>query len=200
MFPEYLLRTEQHDALAELGEMAKTPEANIIAAEHQRLSRSSSRPLRNRRARDTSCRIILRTGRTTKKRTSKPATTKSKAKRGQSGAARGQPDRRAPLSVKAYAGSTRIRCPLEPDSKTHVSHMKGGISVSNEKSMTIPAATTAKIEFVGADGKTTVLKEKIALQAGEVLDATFMSVKALRTFLEQQIEEAKKQGVLWSST
>jgi isocitrate dehydrogenase len=64
--------------------------------------------------------------------------------------------------------------------------------------VTIPAATTAKIEFVGADGKATVLKEKVALQAGEVLDATFMSVKALRKFLEEQIEDAKKKGVLFS--
>jgi isocitrate dehydrogenase len=85
-----------------------------------------------------------------------------------------------------------------PDSKTHVSHMNGGDFRSNEKSMTIPAATTARIEFVGADGKTTVLKEKVALQAGEVLDATFMSVKALRRFLEEQIEDAKKQGILFS--
>jgi len=85
-----------------------------------------------------------------------------------------------------------------PDSKTHVSHMKSGDFRSNEKSMTIPAATTAKIEFVGADGKTTVLKEKVTLQAGEVLDATFMSVKALRTFLEEQIEDAKSKGVLFS--
>jgi isocitrate dehydrogenase len=76
--------------------------------------------------------------------------------------------------------------------------MSGGDFRSNEKSLTIPAATTAKIEFVGADGKVTVLKDKIALQAGEVLDATFMSVKALRKFLEEQIEDAKKKGVLFS--
>ncbi|HET9395448.1 MAG TPA: NADP-dependent isocitrate dehydrogenase, partial [Nitrospiraceae bacterium] len=69
---------------------------------------------------------------------------------------------------------------------------------SNEKSVTIPAATTAKIEFVGADGKVTLLKDKVALQAGEVLDATFMSVKALRKFIEEQIEDAKKKGVLFS--
>jgi isocitrate dehydrogenase len=76
--------------------------------------------------------------------------------------------------------------------------MTGGDFRSNEKSMTVPAATTAKIEFVGADGKVTLLKDKIALQAGEVLDATFMSVKALRKFLEEQIEDAKKKGVLFS--
>jgi isocitrate dehydrogenase len=76
--------------------------------------------------------------------------------------------------------------------------MTGGDFRSNEKSVTIPAATTAKIEFVGADGKVTLLKDKVALQAGEVLDATFMSVKALRTFIEEQIEDAKKKGVLFS--
>jgi isocitrate dehydrogenase len=84
------------------------------------------------------------------------------------------------------------------DSKTHVSHMTGGDFRSNEKSVTIPAATTAKIEFVGAEGKVTLLKDKVALQAGEVLDATFMSVKALRKFIEEQIEDAKNKGVLFS--
>jgi isocitrate dehydrogenase len=84
------------------------------------------------------------------------------------------------------------------DSKTHVSHMTGGDFRSNEKSLTIPAATTAKIEFVGAEGKVTLLKDKVALQAGEVLDATFMSVKALRKFIEEQIEDAKNKGVLFS--
>src|SRR4029079_7877768 len=69
---------------------------------------------------------------------------------------------------------------------------------SNEKSITIPAATEARIEFVGQDGKVTVLKQKLVLQAGEVLDATFMSKRALRQFLEEQIEDAKKQGVLFS--
>jgi isocitrate dehydrogenase len=64
--------------------------------------------------------------------------------------------------------------------------------------VTIPAATTAKIEFVGAEGKVTLLKDKVALQAGEVLDATFMSVKALRKFIEEQIEDAKNKGVLFS--
>jgi hypothetical protein len=64
--------------------------------------------------------------------------------------------------------------------------------------MTTTAATDARIEFIGQDGKTTVLKPKVALQAGEVIDATFMSKRALRQFLEEQIEDAKKQGVLFS--
>ncbi len=64
--------------------------------------------------------------------------------------------------------------------------------------MTTTAATDARIEFVGQDGKTTVLKPKVALQAGEVIDATFMSCRALRTFLEEQIQDAQKKGVLFS--
>jgi len=84
------------------------------------------------------------------------------------------------------------------DSKTHVAYMKGGDFRSNEKSMTVASATDVRIEFVGQDGKTTVLKPKIALQAGEVVDATFMSRRALRQFLEEQIEDAKKQGLLFS--
>jgi isocitrate dehydrogenase len=111
----------------------------------------------------------------------------------------GNSDRRAPLSVKAHTRKHPHKMgPWSSDSKTHVSHMTGGDFRSNEKSVTIPAATTAKIEFVGADGKVTLLKDKVALQAGEVLDATFMSVKALRKFIEEQIEDAKTKGVLFS--
>jgi len=88
--------------------------------------------------------------------------------------------------------------PWAPDSKTHVAHMTRGDFRSNEKSMTVADATDARIEFVGQDGKTTVLKPKLSLQAGEVIDATFMSRRALRQFLEEQIEDAHKQGVLFS--
>src|SRR5256885_11059845 len=84
------------------------------------------------------------------------------------------------------------------DSKTHVVHMDGGDFYSNEKSMTVAEATDARIEFVGPDGKATVLKPKLSLQAGEVIDATYMSRRALREFLEAQIEDAKRQGVLFS--
>jgi isocitrate dehydrogenase len=111
----------------------------------------------------------------------------------------GNSDRRAPLSVKAHTRKHPHKMGAwSPDSKTHVSHMKGGDFRSNEKSMTTTAATDARIEFVGQDGKTTVLKPKVALQAGEVIDATFMSKRALRQFLEEQIEDAKRQGVLFS--
>src|ERR1041385_7464841 len=111
----------------------------------------------------------------------------------------GNSDRRAPLSVKAHTRKHPHKMGAwSPDSKTHVSHMKGGDFRSNEKSMTMTTATDARIEFVGQDEKTTVLKPKVALQAGEVIDATFMSCRALRTFLEEQIQDAQKKGVLFS--
>ena len=85
-----------------------------------------------------------------------------------------------------------------PDSKTHVAHMTQGDFRSNEKSLTLTEATDARIEFVDQSGKITVLKPKIPLKVGEVIDATFMSRRALREFLAAQIEDAKKQGVLFS--
>jgi len=201
VFPEYLTAEQkQHDALAELGEMAKTPEANIIKLPNI----SASIPqlvatIKELQSQGYKLPDYPENPKDEKEKDIKTRYDKVKGSAVNPGLREGNSDRRAPLSVKAYARKHPHKMsPWSTDSKTHVSHMKGGDFRSNEKSLTIPAATTAKIEFVGADGKTTVLKEKIALQAGEVLDATFMSVKALRTFLEEQIEEAKKQGVLWS--
>ncbi|MCW5798986.1 MAG: NADP-dependent isocitrate dehydrogenase [Nitrospira sp.] len=201
VFPEYLTAEQkQHDALAELGEMAKTPEANIIKLPNI----SASIPQLVATIKELQSQGYKLPDYPENPKDDKEKDIKARYDRVKGSAVNpvlreGNSDRRAPLSVKAYARKHPHKMsPWSSDSKTHVSHMKGGDFRSNEKSMTIPAATTAKIEFVGADGKTTVLKEKIALQAGEVLDATFMSVKALRTFLEQQIEEAKKQGILWS--
>ncbi|GAB1722188.1 MAG: NADP-dependent isocitrate dehydrogenase [Nitrospira sp. CR1.1] len=201
VFPEYLTSEQkQHDALAELGEMAKTPEANIIKLPNI----SASIPqlvatIKELQSQGYKLPDYPENPKDDKEKDIKSRYDKVKGSAVNPVLREGNSDRRAPLSVKAYARKHPHKMsPWSTDSKTHVSHMKGGDFRSNEKSMTIPAATTAKIEFVGADGKTTVLKEKIALQAGEVLDATFMSVKALRAFLEQQIEEAKKQGILWS--
>ena len=85
-----------------------------------------------------------------------------------------------------------------PDSKTSVGTMGKDDFFSNEKSVTVPAATNVKIEFVAADGTVKVLKEKTPLKAGEILDATVMSKKALVAFFEKQIAAAKEQGVLFS--
>jgi isocitrate dehydrogenase len=111
----------------------------------------------------------------------------------------GNSDRRPPLSVKAFMKKHPPKnYPWPPDSKAHVAHMTGGDFYGNETSVTIPKATGVRFEFVAADGKTTVLKEKLALLEGEILDSTHMDVRALRTFYEEQIEDAKKSGVLLS--
>ncbi len=201
VFPEYLTAEQkQHDALAELGELAKTPEANIIklpnisASIPQLVSTIKELQKQGYKLPD-----YPENPKDDKEKDIKTRYDKVKGSAVNPVLREGNSDRRAPLSVKAYARKHPHKMGAwSPDSKTHVVHMKNGDFFSNEKSRTIPAATTAKIEFVGADGKTTVLKEKVTLQAGEVLDATFMSVKALRTFLEEQIEDAKAKGVLFS--
>ena len=111
----------------------------------------------------------------------------------------GNSDRRAPLAVKQYARQYPHRMGAwSADSKTHVATMSAGDFRHNDKSVTVDAPTVARIEHVGRNGDVTVLKEKVALQAGEIVDATFMSRKALVAFLEQQIADAKDQGVLFS--
>ncbi|HEX9082349.1 MAG TPA: NADP-dependent isocitrate dehydrogenase, partial [Holophagaceae bacterium] len=111
----------------------------------------------------------------------------------------GNSDRRAPLSVKNYAKKHPHKMAAwAADSKARVAHMTAGDFYGSETSTTLPKATTARIEFVGADGSVKVLKDKLPLQAGEILDSTAMSAKALRAFYAEQIEAAKQEGLLLS--
>ena len=111
----------------------------------------------------------------------------------------GNSDRRAADSVKHFARKNPHKMGVwASDSKTHVAHMNAQDFYGSEKSVTVNAATAARIEFISAAGTTTVLKEKIALQAGEIIDAAVMNRRALRTFFEEQIADAKKQGILLS--
>ncbi len=111
----------------------------------------------------------------------------------------GNSDRRAPGAVKSYAQKNpHSMGAWSKDSKSHVATMSSGDFASNEKSTTMAEATDAKIEFVAQDGSTSVLKASVPLEAGEIVDATFMSKKALVKFLEEQIEDAKAKGVLFS--
>jgi isocitrate dehydrogenase len=112
----------------------------------------------------------------------------------------GNSDRRAPKAVKDYAKKhPHSMGSWSTDSKTNVASMDGnGDFFSNEKSVTVAEATDVKIEYVGADGTTKVLKESIPLKAGEILDGTFLSKAALLNFLADQIARAKKDGVLFS--
>ncbi|MFM8982751.1 MAG: NADP-dependent isocitrate dehydrogenase [Spartobacteria bacterium] len=112
----------------------------------------------------------------------------------------GHSDRRAPKAVKDYARKHPHKmAPWSKDSKTRVATMGRNDFCSNEKSLTLPAATTARIEFVpAAGGAPGVWKAELKLQAGEVLDATFMSRKALQAFLAEQIAAAQQAGLLFS--
>jgi len=201
VFPDYLTpQQKQADALSELGELAKMPEANIIKLPNI----SASLPQIQGAIKELQSQGYTLPEYPENPKDDKEKDIKSRYDRVKGSAVNpvlreGNSDRRAPLSVKAHTRKHPHKMGAwSSDSKTHVSHMKGGDFFSNEKSMTTTAATDARIEFVGQDGKTTVLKPKVALQAGEVIDATFMSKRALRQFIEEQIEDAKKQGVLFS--
>ncbi len=200
-FPEHLTpQQQQSDDLAELGALAKTPDANIIKLPNV----SASIPQLQAATKE-----LQSQGYQLPDYPENPKTDAEKEIRARydkiKGSAvnpvlrEGNSDRRAPLSVKQHTRKHPHKMGAwARDSKTHVAHMKGGDFYSNEKSVTLTEATDARIEFVGQDGKTTVLKPKLALQAGEVIDATYMSRRALREFLEAQMEDAKKQGVLFS--
>ncbi|MGA6828060.1 NADP-dependent isocitrate dehydrogenase [Nitrospira sp. NS4] len=201
VFPEYLTPEQrQPDALSELGELAKKPEANIIKLPNI----SASLPQLQAAIKELQSQGYKLPEYPENPKDDKEKDIKARYDRVKGSAVNpvlreGNSDRRAPLSVKAHTRKHPHKMGAwSSDSKTHVAHMTSGDFRSNEKSMTLAAATDARIEFVGQDGKTTVLKPKVALQAGEVIDATYMSAKALRKFLEEQIEDAKKQGVLFS--
>ncbi len=113
----------------------------------------------------------------------------------------GNSDRRASASVKQYAKKNPHKMgKWAKDSKTHVAHMTAGDFFGNEKSVTISekAAGKGKIEFVADDGSVTVVKDKLTLNKGDVLDASKMSCQALRQFFKEQVADAKQKGILWS--
>ena len=111
----------------------------------------------------------------------------------------GNSDRRAAGAVKQYARNNPHKMGAwSPNSKSHVAYMSGGDYYGSEVSTTVAAATNVRIELVGADGTATVLKAKTPIQSGEIVDAAVMSAKALRAFFAEEIEAAKKEGVLFS--
>jgi isocitrate dehydrogenase len=200
-FPDYLTEKQRiPDYLAQLGALALTPEANIIKLpnisasipqlkaaikelrEHgfnlpdypEEPENDADRALQERFAKVLGSAVnpVLR---------------------------QGNSDRRAPLSVKMFSKKHPHKMGAwTGDSKSHVAHMTAGDFYGSEKSATLAKATNVRIEFVAGDGKTTVLKKKLELQEGEVVDATVMNVRALRKFYGEQIEDAKKSGVLLS--
>jgi len=188
------------DHLAELGDLAKAPDANIIKLPNI----SASTPqliacIKELQAKGFALPDYPDDAKTDEASAIKAAYDRVKGSAVNPVLREGNSDRRAAAAVKQYAKNNPHRMgEWSADSKSIVSSMVGKDFFGNEKSVTIPAATTAKIELVAADGSTTTLKQDLALQAGEVLDATFMSAAALRIFLVEQIEASKASGVLFS--
>src|SRR3954463_6409193 len=111
----------------------------------------------------------------------------------------GNSDRRAPKAVKEFARKNpHSMAEWSPASRTHVSHMVGGDFYGSEKSLTLDKARDVKMELVTKSGKTLVLKAKVPLLAGEIIDSMFMSKKALLAFYEKQIQDAKDTGIMFS--
>lgn len=193
-FPECLTEEQREsDALAELGEMAMTPEANIIKLPNI----SASTPQMK------ACIAELQAKGYALPEYDDPAARprydKVKGSAVNPVLREGNSDRRAASAVKQYAKNHPHRMgEWAAESKSVVSSMSGNDFFGNEQSVTVPEATTVNIEFEADNGEKTVLKEGLTLLAGEVLDGTFMSTKALEAFLTEQISLSKKSGILFS--
>lgn len=200
-FPEYLNEDQrQNDDLAELGELVKLPEANVVKLPN--ISASVPQLL-------AALKELQGQGYALPDYPETPQTDEEKSARARFDAIKGSAvnpvlregnsDRRAAAAVKRYAQANPHRMgKWSADSKTRVAAMSGGDFFSNEASATLPQAATAKIVLQGADGSETVLKDSVSYTAGTAVDATYMSAKALSAFLEQEIASTKAEGTLFS--
>jgi len=200
-FPDRLSAEQREpDGLGELGELVKTPEANVIKLPNISASIPQLKAaIAELQAQGYPLPDYPADPQTDEEREIRARYDKVKGSAVNPVLREGNSDRRAPRAVKEYARKNPHRMgPWAADSKTHVSTMNAGDFCHNEKSVTVDAATTVRIEHTADDGTVTVLKDGIALQAGEVIDATFMSRRALVAFLREQVDDARKQGVLFS--
>jgi len=200
-FPEYLSEEQRiPDILAELGSLARHPDANIIKLPNISASvpqlKSAIAELQSR-------------GYKIPDYPEEPKTEEEKGIRDRYttvlGSAvnpvlrEGNSDRRAPASVKRYAQSNpHSMSDWSPASRSHVSHMREGDFYAGEKCMTMEKACDVKMDLVTKDGKVIVLKERTPLLEGEIIDSMFMSKNALCQFLEEQMEDARQTGVIFS--
>ncbi|HSG48648.1 MAG TPA: NADP-dependent isocitrate dehydrogenase [Longimicrobiales bacterium] len=188
------------DDLAELGKLVETPEANIIKLPNISASIPQLKAcIKELQAQGYALPDYPSEPATDAERDIQARYDKVKGSAVNPVLRQGNSDRRAPKSVKDFARKhpPRMR-PWPQESKTHVATMDRGDFRSNEKSVTLAEATTARIEHVARDGTVTVLKEALPLKAGEVLDATYMSRNALVDFLGRQVADARESGVLFS--
>src|SRR3990172_533615 len=200
-FPENLTENQRiPDDLTELGKLATTPEANIIKLPNISASVPQLKAaIKELQSQGYKLPDYPEDPKTDAEREIKTRYGKVLGSAVNPVLREGNSDRRAAASVKNYARKNPHKMGAwSADSKAHVMHMSGGDFYGSEKSTTVTQAGPVKIEFVGQDGKTTVLKEKTTPQAGEVIDAAVMSCRALRKFYEEQIQDAKNKGVLYS--
>jgi isocitrate dehydrogenase len=200
-FPESL-RPEQRipDYLTQLGELAKTPDANIIKLPNV----SASLPQLKEAIAELQAHGYAVPSYPESPRDDAEKAIQARYARCLGSAVNpvlreGNSDRRSPPAVKAFSRKNPHKLGAwTKDSKAHVAHMTADDFYGHETSVTVPKATTYRIEFVDAAGQATVVKKEAPLLEGEIIDSTHMSVKALRKFIEAQIEDARATGVLFS--
>ncbi|WP_435133873.1 NADP-dependent isocitrate dehydrogenase [Formosa sp. A9] len=200
-FPDFLTAEQQlPDALAELGELAKKPEANIIKLPNI----SASIPQLKAAISELQSQGYELPNYPDEPKSDAEKDIKSRYDKIKGSAVNpvlreGNSDRRAPKAVKNYAKKNpHSMGAWTADSKTHVATMSAGDFAHNEKSVTINEATSVSIQFTDNNGNTTFLKDNLSLLEGEIIDATVMSKKALLSFLEAQVQDAKDKNILLS--
>ncbi len=200
-FPEYLTEEQRiPDALAELAVLVTKPEANIIKLPNI----SASVPQLLAAIKELQSRGYALPDYPTNPQTDEEKDIQSRYDKIKGSAVNpvlreGNSDRRAPNAVKNFAKKyPHSMGAWSKDSKSHVATMQGGDFFANEQSKTVDQATTVSFVFTDTSGNKTELRKPLALKTGEIIDATFMSKKALVSFLEAQIKDAKEQGVLFS--
>merc|ERR1711865_1216105 len=200
-FPEKLSEAQRvPDELTNLGELAKTPAANIIKLPNISASIPQLKAcIAELQGKGYPIPDFPEDPKTDEEKATKAAYSKVLGSAVNPVLREGNSDRRAAVPVKNYAKKYPHKMgPWNKDSKTHVSHMSGGDFFGSEKSVTIDAEKNLRIEHVAADGTVTVLKQGLKMTAGEVCDSTSMSVKALQEFFEREMQECKEQDILLS--
>ncbi|MEU2086362.1 NADP-dependent isocitrate dehydrogenase [Streptomyces albus] len=200
-FPERLAEDQRiEDALAQLGELARTPEANIIKLPNISASIPQLKAaIAELQEQGYALPDYPDDPKTDEEREIRARYDKVKGSAVNPVLREGNSDRRAPASVKNYAKANPHRMgEWKATSKTNVAHMDGDDFRSTEKSVVLAEDDSLRIELHGDDGSTTVLRESVPVKAGEVVDASVMRVAALREFLTAQVERAKSEGVLFS--
>ena len=200
-FPEYLQENQRiADALAQLGELVTKPEANVIKLPNI----SASMPQLNAAIAELQAKGFAVPNYPTNPQNDEEREIQARYDRIKGSAVNpvlreGNSDRRAPKAVKNFAKKyPHSMGAWTADSKSHVATMQSGDFFHNEQSVTVPEATTVRIVHTDKSGKTTELRKPLPLKAGEIIDATVLSKKALVQFLQEQVKDAKEQGVLFS--